>query len=155
MRRYATEVATDYAEPVRTATYTVPSAVGAVPVTVTERGQGRPVLLLHGGAGSDSVAGFADLLAARYPLRVLTPIHPRFGGTARPAGRDSVRKLAEVYRHLLDQLRLTGVTVAGSSIGGWVAAELALCAGGRVGSLILVDAVGLDSAEHPSRTSSH
>jgi pimeloyl-ACP methyl ester carboxylesterase/mannose-6-phosphate isomerase-like protein (cupin superfamily) len=149
MRRYATEVATDYADPVRTGTYTVPAAFGAVPVTVTERGQGRPVLLLHGGAGPDSVAGFADLLADRYPLRVLIPVHPGFGGTPRPSGLDSVRKLAGVYRHLLDQLGLTGVTVAGSSIGGWVAAELALCAGDRVGSLILVDAVGLESAEHP------
>jgi pimeloyl-ACP methyl ester carboxylesterase/mannose-6-phosphate isomerase-like protein (cupin superfamily) len=149
MRRYATEVATDYAEPVGTATYTVPSAAGAVPVTVTERGQGRPVLLLHGGAGPDSVAGFADLLAARYPLRVLTPVHPGFGGSPRPAGLDSVRKLAEVYRDLLGQLGLTGVTVIGSSVGGWVAAELALCAGDRVGSLILVDAVGVASTEHP------
>ena len=149
MRRYATEVATDYAEPVVTATYTVPSASGAVPVTVTERGQGRPVLLLHGGAGPDSVAGFADLLAARYPLRVLTPVHPGFGGTPRPAGLDSVRKLAEVYRDLLDQLGLTGVAVMGSSVGGWVAGELALCAADRVGSLVLVDAVGVASAEHP------
>ena len=149
MRRYATEVATDYAEPVGTATYTVPSAAGAVPVTVTERGQGHPVLLLHGGAGPDSVAGFADLLAARYPLRVLTPVHPGFGGSPRPAGLDSVRRLAEVYRDLLGQLSLTTVTVTGSSVGGWVAAELALCAGDRVGSLILVDAVGVASAEHP------
>jgi pimeloyl-ACP methyl ester carboxylesterase len=95
------------------------------------------------------VTGFAGLLADRYPLRVLTPIHPGFGGTPHPAGLDSVRKLAGVYRHLLDQLGLTVVTVMGSSVGGWVAAELALCAGDHVGSLILVDAVGLDSAEHP------
>ena len=132
-----------------TTTYTVPTSFGYVPVTVTERGQGAPVLLLHGGAGPDSVAGFADLLAARYPVRALTPINPGFGGTPRPAQLDSMGKLAEVYRQLLGQLGLTGVTVLGSSIGGWAAAEVALRAGERVGSLILLDAAGLDSVEHP------
>ena len=132
-----------------TTTHIVPTSFGDVPVTVTERGQGAPVLVLHGGAGPDSVAGFADLLAARYPVRALTPINPGFGGTPRPAQLDSVGKLADVYRRLLGQLGLTGVTVLGSSIGGWAAAELALRAGGRVGRLILLDAAGLDSAEHP------
>jgi hypothetical protein len=42
---------------------------GAAPaeVTVTERGQGRPFLLLHGGGGPRTVGGFADLLAAASP----------------------------------------------------------------------------------------
>ena len=39
--------------------------IGTVPVTVTERGSGRAFLLLHGGAGPQSVDGFAELLAAR------------------------------------------------------------------------------------------
>lgn len=132
-----------------TTTYSVPTSFGDVPVTVTERGQGPAVLLLHGGAGPDSVTGFADVLAARYPVRVLTPVNPGFAGTPRPGPLDSVRKLAGVYRDLLGQLGLTGVTVMGSSIGGWVAAELALSAGERVGRLILADAGGLVSAEHP------
>jgi pimeloyl-ACP methyl ester carboxylesterase len=132
-----------------TATHTLSTALGEVPVTVSERGTGAPVLLLHGGAGPDSVTGFADLLAARLPLRVLTPINPGFAGTSRPGPLDSVRKLAEVYAALLAELGLTGVTVVGSSIGGWAAAELALAAPGLVGRLVLLDAAGLDSADHP------
>jgi pimeloyl-ACP methyl ester carboxylesterase len=132
-----------------TVTYTLPTSFGDVPVTVTETGQGSPVLLLHGGAGPDSVAGFAGLLATRHPLRVLTPVHPGFGGTPRPERLDSVPKLAEVYRQLLDHLDLGGVTVVGSSIGGWIAAELTLAASQRAGRLMLLDAAGLDSAEHP------
>jgi len=132
-----------------TSTFTLSTSFGDVPVTVTERGQGAPVLLLHGGAGPDSVAGFADLLAARCPVRVLTPVNPGFGGTPRPGQLDSMRKLAEVYRILLDRLGLIGVTVMGSSIGGWIAAELTLIARERVGRLILLDAAGLDSVEHP------
>jgi pimeloyl-ACP methyl ester carboxylesterase len=129
--------------------YTVSTPYGDVPVTLTERGSGSPVLLLHGGAGPDSVTGFADQLAARLPVRVLTPVHPGFGGTPRPSSLDSIGKLASVYGRLLGELDLTGVTVAGSSIGGWIAAELALAAPDRVERLVLVDAAGLDSAAHP------
>ena len=130
-------------------TYTLPLSFGEVPVTVTERGAGEPVLLLHGGAGPGSFAGFADQLAARFPFRVLTPVNPGFDGTPRPEGLDSVRKLADVYARLLAELELTGVTVAGNSIGGWVAAELALAAPDRVARLVIIDGAGLDSADHP------
>ncbi len=129
--------------------YTVSTSFGDVPVTVSERGSGAPVLLLHGGAGPESVTGFGEQLAARLPFRVLTPVHPGFGGTPRPSSLDSIGKLALVYRSLLAELDLTGVTVAGSSIGGWIAAELALAAPDRVGRLVLLDAAGLDSADHP------
>lgn len=129
--------------------YIVSTSFGDVPVMLTEHGSGSPVLLLHGGAGPDSVAGFGGLLADRFPVRALTPVHPGFGGTPRPSSLDSIGKLALVYRDLLAELDLTGVIVAGSSIGGWVAAELALAAPDRVGRLILMDAAGLDSASHP------
>ena len=149
MSRYATEPATSYADGPGTTTYQVPTSFGEIPVTVTQRGQGRPVLLLHGGAGLDSVAGFAALLAGRLPAQVLTPVHPGFGGTPRPAALDSPRKLGELYRNLLGQLGLTGVTMVGSSVGGWIAVEAALAAPDRIARLILLDAVGLDSASHP------
>ena len=54
--------------------------IAPVPVTLTSRGEGRPILLLHGGMGPLSVAAFADLLADSAPVRVLTPTHPGFGG---------------------------------------------------------------------------
>ncbi|WP_216858066.1 alpha/beta fold hydrolase [Actinomadura verrucosospora] len=113
-----------------------------------EKGEGKPVLLLHGGAGPDSVRGFAGLLAAR-GWRTFTPVHPGFGGTPGPEKLDSVRGLAEVYARLLDEPALENATVIGSSVGGWIAAELALAAAGRTGPLVLLDAVGLASAEHP------
>src|SRR5258708_25316034 len=100
----------------RTITVTTPS--GDVPVTVTEGGgAGRPVLLLHGGAGPDSVTGFGDALAGRFPFRVLSPVYPGFSGTARPGWLDSIAKLAQVLGRLLEDLDLTDVVVAGSSIG--------------------------------------
>src|ERR1700749_1090876 len=77
--------ATDPSLTATTTTYEVPVAgIGAVPVTVTSRGEGRPFLVLHGGAGPQSVDGFSELLARSDQARVLTPLHPGFGGTPAP-----------------------------------------------------------------------
>jgi pimeloyl-ACP methyl ester carboxylesterase len=70
-----------------TTTYTVPvTGLDPVEVTVTSYGSGQPFLLLHGGAGPQSVTGFAELLAAAHDAHVLVPVHPGFGGTPRPGG---------------------------------------------------------------------
>ena len=58
--------------------------LGPLGVTVDDRDESRPFLLLHSGGGPQTVAGFAELLAAKGPARVITPTHPRFGGTPRP-----------------------------------------------------------------------
>jgi pimeloyl-ACP methyl ester carboxylesterase len=125
--------------------------IGPVPVTYTDSGSGHPVLLLHGGAGPFSVAGFAALLSAA-DYRVIVPVHPGFDGTPRPAGLTTMAGLAAVYASLLRELGLTGVCVIGNSIGGWVAAELALAESpvpesrvpdSPVTSVVLVDAAGL------------
>jgi pimeloyl-ACP methyl ester carboxylesterase len=134
-----------------TVTRTVTAAgIGPVPVTYTERGDGPPVLLLHGGAGAQSVLGFAGLLASEGPARVITPVHPGFDGTPRPDGLHDMPGLARVYAALLDDLDLTGVTVIGNSIGGWLAAEIAVAGSPRVGRVVLVDAAGLQVPEHPA-----
>jgi pimeloyl-ACP methyl ester carboxylesterase len=122
---------------------------GAVPVTYSERGTGQALLLLHGGAGPQSVTGFADQLAEAEPARVITPVHPGFAGTPRPAGLSSVAALARLYVLLLDELGLTGVTVAGNSVGGWIAAEMALTGSARITGVVLVDAVGIEVPGHP------
>ena len=96
--------------------------LGPIELTVDDSGTGRPVLLLHGGAGPASVAGFSDLLAARLGVRVLVPTHPGFAGTPRPAALTTIGQLAGVYAALLDELDLTDV---------------------------LVDAVGIDVPGHP------
>ncbi|MFI5952552.1 alpha/beta fold hydrolase [Cryptosporangium sp. NPDC051539] len=117
--------------------------------TYSERGAGAPVLLLHGGAGPMSVTDYADRLAAGHPYRVITPTHPGFDGTPRPDSLTTVGGLADVYVSLLDALDLTGVTVVGNSIGGWIAAEIGIRRSPRVDRLVLVDAVGLEVPGHP------
>ena len=135
--------------PTSTTSVTTATA-GHVEVTTADQGEGHPFLLLHGGAGSQSMARFADLLAASEPARVVTPTHPGFGGTPRPERLASIKALAEVYAGLLDELDLSDVSVVGNSIGGWIAAELALLHSPRVSSVVLVDAGGLEIPEHPA-----
>lgn len=133
-----------------TATYTVEAdRLGPVQVTVTERGEGRPFLLLHGGAGPQSVEAFAEMLA-KSGARVLVPVHPGFGGTPRPEYLHTMRGLALTYLRLLDELDLAGVTVVGNSIGGWIAAEMAIHASPRIGGVVLADAGGLQLDDHPA-----
>ena len=119
------------------------------PVSYTERGAGHPFLVLHGGGGPQTVTGYADLLAAERHARVITPIHPGFGGTARPDAFTTIGQLAQLYIALLDRLNLDDVTVVGNSIGGWIAAEMALLDTTRISSIELVDAVGIEVPGHP------
>lgn len=44
---------------------------------------------------------------------------------------------------------MTDVTVVGNSVGGWVAAEMAVLGSPRVSSYVLVDAVGIDVPGYP------
>ncbi|MEU2714457.1 alpha/beta fold hydrolase [Streptomyces sp. NPDC007205] len=133
----------------RTITLTLDSGDIDLSFTVDERGKGHPFLLLHGGGGPQTVAGFAGLLAQQRPARVVTPVHPGFGGTARPDWLTDVPTLAQVYVRLLEELGLEDVTVVGNSIGGWIAAETALLGSDRISSVVLVNAAGIHVPGHP------
>ncbi|MCF3134744.1 alpha/beta fold hydrolase [Streptomyces olivochromogenes] len=126
------------------ATCTVTIATG-MSIAIQEFGdntEGSAVLYLHGGAGPRTMAGIATALSEH--VHGLVPTHPGFDGTARPEGFDTIADLAEAYLDLLDELGLNGVMVMGNSIGGWIAAEMALrdtC--GRIGALVMLNAVGI------------
>jgi pimeloyl-ACP methyl ester carboxylesterase len=138
------------ADGVTMTTYQLPYASsGTVDLLVEERGEGQPFLLLHGGAGPMSMARFAGMMAGRHRVRVITPTHPGFARTKRPDSLNSVRGLAQVYAGLLDSIGASDVTVVGNSVGGWIAAELALLAAPRLAGVVLVGATGIDVPGHP------
>src|SRR5262245_15316599 len=117
-------------------------------LTVTEAGAGRPALILHGGGGPATVAPIAAHLAATH--RTITPTHPGWSGTERPDWLTGVDDLARVYGDYLADHDLRDVLVVGSSLGGWIGAEMAgRDAEGRIGALVLVDATGIDVPGEP------
>ena len=119
-------------------------------LTLSEAGGGRPALILHGGGGPFTVAGLADHLAAT--MHTVTPTHPGWNGTPRPDWFSGVDDLALAYLHYLEDNDLRDVLVIGSSLGGWIGAEMALRDGaGRLSGLILIDAVGVEVEGEPVR----
>ncbi|MFZ6679759.1 alpha/beta fold hydrolase [Undibacterium sp. Tian12W] len=115
-------------------------------ITYEQAGQGQPVLILHGGGGTATVAGIARHVSVN-ALSIL-PTHPGWNGTARPDDIQTVADVAKAYLALLDKLDLRKVVIIGSSIGGWIASEMALqdtADGGepRIARLVLVNAVGI------------
>ncbi len=119
-------------------------------ITLSEAGVGRTVLNLHGGGGPFTVAAIADHLAET--MRVITPTHPGWNGTSRPDWLARVGDLAGAYLELLEAEDLRDVLVVGSSLGGWIGAEIAVRdQGGRVSGLILLDATGILVEGQPIR----
>jgi pimeloyl-ACP methyl ester carboxylesterase len=108
---------------------------------VRVRGEGPPLLLLHGFAGSAAGWEAASLLLAKRHSVYATDLLG-FGLSDKPARAD--HSLAGHGRRvvgLLAALGLRGATVAGHSMGGVVAALAALADNeGRVGRLALLDA---------------
>lgn len=115
---------------------------GDLPLTLSEAGKGRPVLLLHGGGGPRTVAGLAEHLSRS--AHTIAPTHPGWNGTPRPDWLAGIDDLALLYLRMLHERGLTDVLVIGSSMGGWTAAEMAaLDTTGIVTGLILINAVGV------------
>jgi len=119
-------------------------------MTETTDSTTRTVLLLHGGGGPATVAPLAAHFAAA--ATVITPTLPGWGGSPRPSELDSARAYAHRYLSELADAGLSDVVVIGSSLGGWIGAEMALADGdGRVGALVLIDAAGIEVPGEPIR----
>ncbi|MBV8755083.1 MAG: alpha/beta hydrolase [Hyphomicrobiales bacterium] len=112
-----------------------------IALAVRRKGRGPSILVLHGGGGPVLGFPFADRLAERFEL--IEPIHPGFAGTPIPDHFDGLEDLVYLYLDLMDALDLKQTVVLGNSLGGWLAAEIAVRTTARIGKLIMVDAVGV------------
>ena len=104
-------------------------------------GGGSPMLFLHGAGGAGIWLPFLSRLATRFD--VIVPEHPGFGESDNPPWLDSIADLANFYLDFLGELDLAGVHLVGHSLGGWIAAELAVRNTSRLASLTLVGAGGI------------
>ena len=106
-------------------------------------GQGEPVLFLHAAGGAGSWLEFHRRLAAGFD--VIAPEHPGFGKSDDFDEVEAMDDLVYHYLDVMDRLGLDRPHVVGASFGGWVAAELAVAAPHRVGSLVLLAPAGVPS----------
>jgi pimeloyl-ACP methyl ester carboxylesterase len=111
-------------------------------IGLTRAGAGRPLLILHGASGPGTWLPLVRELAARHD--VILPEHPGFGSSDTPEWLDNIGDLANFYLDFLGHLDLTNVDLVGFSLGGWIAAELAVRNASRLASLTLVSAAGIN-----------
>jgi pimeloyl-ACP methyl ester carboxylesterase len=116
-------------------------AVRGSAVKLMRGGAGAPLLVLHGASGAGAWLPFMAQLAGRFD--VIVPEHPGFGDSDTPAWLDNIHDLAYFYLDLLDQLDLERVHLLGISLGGWIAAELAVRDTSRLASLTLAASAGI------------
>lgn len=103
---------------------------------------GEPWVLLHG-LGSIAATWSPVMRGLRRSCRMLVPELSALGGTRCPGDGLGITPAIEVLQRLMDE-ELDGrpVTLAGISLGGWMAVRLALEHPGRVSRLALIDAGG-------------
>ncbi len=123
--------------------------INGIRIGAIERGTGTPLLFLHPGIGLDPTAPVLDRLAER--VRLVAPIHPGFGTSEQPPSFDTVDDLAYFYLDLMDELDLKDVTLVGVSLGGWIAAEMAVKSTARIARLVLANAVGIKVGPRETR----
>src|SRR5207248_7022620 len=104
-------------------------------------GSGEPLLYLHGASGAPAVLPFMEKLAQRFD--VLVPEHPGFGASDEPGWLENMHDLAYFYLDVLESLELRGLHLVGSSLGGWLALEMAVRDASRLKSLLLVGPAGI------------
>jgi pimeloyl-ACP methyl ester carboxylesterase len=108
---------------------------------VMRGGQGQPMLFLHGASGAPVWLPFMDKLAERFDL--IVPEHPGFGGSDDPEWLDGIPDLAYFYLDAIDHFGLDRLHLMGTSLGGWIAAEMAVRDSHRLSSLTLVAPAGI------------
>ncbi len=115
--------------------------VGGSKVHLLKGGSGEPLLFLHGAGGSPGWTRFAQALSDQYTLYI--PSHPGYGQSDRPDWLESIADLACFYTWFMEQRGLDGARAIAHSMGGWLAAEIAVACRHAFSKLMLVDAAGI------------
>lgn len=120
--------------------------INGLKVRLQESGAGAPLLFLHG-AGGANWSPMLDELAQTF--HVIAPEHPGFGRSRIPDWMMSIADLALFYLDFLESQKLSGVHLAGHSLGGWLAAEVAIRNTSRLKSIVLMAPAGIANPDAP------
>jgi pimeloyl-ACP methyl ester carboxylesterase len=110
-------------------------------------GKGTPLLYLHSFLAESGSIPFLEQIASEFT--VYAPVLPGFN---RSEGLEKIDKIEDLVFHYVDFLETAGlnqVLLVGSSLGGWLAAEIAIHHPRLIGKLVLIDALGLDLSNAP------
>jgi pimeloyl-ACP methyl ester carboxylesterase len=124
---------------------TVKTPAGSVKLAVIERGQGRPILLLHGFATS-SYTWHAIIPELSKNHRVIAIDLRGFGASDKPIDDHySIQDQTEAVQAFVEQENLRDLTVIGHSFGGGIALVMALNAEQqrkpRIRNIVLIDSL--------------
>ncbi len=122
-------------------------ATTRVPVRYYEGGSGTPLVFLHGAGGLDMDLPFLDALAQRF--HVYAPLVPGYGDSEEcPELRDMLDFTLHTW-DVVSALGLKDPVLAGFSMGGMIASEMAAIAPNDVSRLALIAPAGLWLDQHP------
>ena len=114
---------------------------------VLEGGEGAPLLYLHGAGGILPKEPVLEQLTERY--HVYAPVWPGFGPDLT---EDAIEDMLDFALHgwdIADALGLETPHIVAHSMGGMIAAEMAVLNPRGLGKLVLIDSAGLWLDEHP------
>jgi 3-oxoadipate enol-lactonase len=117
------------------------------PLHYLERGQGEPVLLVHG-LGSSGADWALQVRELERKFRVIVPDLPGSGHSAPPEGGLSVGGFARALWGLCDHLGARRVNLIGFSLGGAVCLEMALQRPDEVPRLGLINSLATYQLDH-------
>lgn len=104
--------------------------------------RGSPIILIHGlGGSAESWSGLIPLLSKDF--LVYAPDLPGFGKTPMAPEGSSIATYVRYLERFLDALGYPRATLAGNSLGGWIAARFAVEHPERVDRLFLLNSAGL------------
>ncbi len=134
-------------------TETMATTVGEILITHGGTGERSPLVYFHSSGGERGDAEVAEFLQLfSQDRRVFAPMLPGFAGSE---GLEQIDDMEDAVYHTLDVLDRLGLDaanpphLAGQSLGGWLAVEIAWRHPERVRSLTLLSAVGLHVPGHP------
>jgi pimeloyl-ACP methyl ester carboxylesterase len=121
--------------------------VDGTPLRMIKGGNGSCALFLHGAAGLQGWLPFFEALSGKH--EVVATEHPGFGLSHAQAWADSIARLADFYVAFLQKSEFGRVHLIGSSLGGWLAGEIAVRDQSLLRSLTVLSPAGILSDEIP------
>lgn len=115
--------------------------VRGVKLRMFRGGHGEPVLFQHGAAGLSQWTPFFEQLSRQHDFIAIE--HPGYGKSDSPEWISTMDELAEFYLDVIEGLGVGRVHLIGSSLGGWLASEIAVRHSALLRSLTLIGPAGL------------